>query len=197
MKERVGDEKLIIIISVAVRGFTLVHATADAGRLHRYLMSSCRDHPQQPSNGVFTAHEANWTDLIQSTRRIHWTCASALRLCIVLTGCSETRSVCAQSVVNTCIPMRRFTGWSWRTRVRISSVQVLRTSVSRDAHSPRVHALLATDNQSHARLTDWLSETLSTLDQSTVTICQLRPLHADCGSSQSPKLNLGKLINGV
>ena len=38
MKERVGDEKLIIIISVAVRGFTLVHATADAGRLHRYCL---------------------------------------------------------------------------------------------------------------------------------------------------------------
>ena len=56
--------------------------------------------------------ELNWNDLQQVdpvTRRIHWSRASASRLYFVLIGCSETGTVSAQLVLNTCIPMRPFT----------------------------------------------------------------------------------------
>jgi len=51
----------------------------------------------------------SWTEQIDPvTRHAHWSCASASRLCSVLIGCSETRTVSAQLVLNTRIPMRLF-----------------------------------------------------------------------------------------
>ena len=62
--------------------------------------------------------------------------ASRLYSNFVLTGCSETRPVSAQLVLNTCIPMRQFTSaftqlyWTpTRTVVPFSSVHVLWTSL--------------------------------------------------------------------
>jgi len=52
----------------------------------------------------------NWPELVDPvTRRVYWPRASRSRLCFVLIGCSETRTVSARLVLNTCITMRLFT----------------------------------------------------------------------------------------
>jgi len=56
-------------------------------------------------------NELNWREQVDPvTRRVHWSGASASRLYFVLIGCSETRTVSARFVVNTCIiPIRLLT----------------------------------------------------------------------------------------
>ena len=75
---------------------------------------------------LFTAHELNWMSWPEQvdpvTRHIHWSCASASRLCSVLIGCSETRTVSAPLVLNTPIPMRLF---NWGS-VHVSCKQTLK-----------------------------------------------------------------------
>ena len=68
--------------------------------------------PVPPTSKSWLRHcyGLNWPELVDPvTRRVYWPRASRSRLCFVLIGCSETRTVSARLVLNTCITMRLFT----------------------------------------------------------------------------------------
>jgi len=70
--------------------------------LYTSVAQSCLKH-----KGLFTAHQLNRYDLNSRpvTQGAHWSRESASRLYFVLIGCSETRTVSARLVLNTCIPI--------------------------------------------------------------------------------------------